>query len=300
MPSKVHSLRSPCPHRLDYPSALTSLLQQWTAPPEVKTRLDASEFTTLGLLGHALPSADKEDSFITTVLGLDPITPHSCTLPWPLCLRRLLAAAQDLCSSAPAASPSALPSQQPSPASHRILPGPTTAIQQLDGLGTHKGNLPNSSMTLSYTLDAGCAIAGEPQTHGPSLLSNNFTDQELEHKKKAARAKWDPGLLLTFLKFNFEKPCSSSLRKIQTDHALLHTSLTRRAVYRNCFLIKGRNNLKHLIQLATALELRTKVLQAPLQAFQALEAPLQVQAPLQALQALEAPVQALQISLRSP
>ena len=59
-------------HRLDDPSARTSLLQQWTAPPEVKTRLDASGFTTLGLLGHALPSADKEDSFITTVLGLDP------------------------------------------------------------------------------------------------------------------------------------------------------------------------------------------------------------------------------------
>ena len=59
-------------HRLDDPSALLSLLQQWTAPPEVKSRLEASGFTTLGLLGHALPSADKEDSFIITVLGLDP------------------------------------------------------------------------------------------------------------------------------------------------------------------------------------------------------------------------------------
>ena len=48
-------------HRLDDPSALLSLLQQWTAPPEVKSRLEASGFTTLGLLGHALPSADKED-----------------------------------------------------------------------------------------------------------------------------------------------------------------------------------------------------------------------------------------------
>ena len=44
-------------------------------PPEVKSRLEASGFTTLGLLGHALPSADKEDSFIITVLGLDPNNP---------------------------------------------------------------------------------------------------------------------------------------------------------------------------------------------------------------------------------
>ena len=41
-------------HRLDDPSALLSLLQQWTAPPEVKSRLEASGFTTLGLLGHAV------------------------------------------------------------------------------------------------------------------------------------------------------------------------------------------------------------------------------------------------------
>ena len=96
-------------HRLDDPSALLSLLQQWTAPPEVKCRLEASGFTTLGLLGHALPSADKEDSFIITVLGLDPNNPallHSAAAAY---LRRLLAAAHDLCPSAPAASPSALP-----------------------------------------------------------------------------------------------------------------------------------------------------------------------------------------------
>ena len=64
-------------HRLDDPSALASLLQQWAAPPEVKTRLDSSGFTTLGLLGHALPSADKEDSFIIIFLGF-PALCRSC------------------------------------------------------------------------------------------------------------------------------------------------------------------------------------------------------------------------------
>ena len=109
-------------HRLDDPSALLSLLQQWTAPPEVKSRLEASGFTTLGLLGHALPSADKEDSFIITVLGLDPNNPALLHSAAAACLRRLLAAARDLCPSAPAASPSALPSGSAQPALVKLSP----------------------------------------------------------------------------------------------------------------------------------------------------------------------------------
>ena len=94
-------------HRLDDPSALLSLLQQWTAPPEVKSRLEASGFTTLGLLGHALPSADKEDSFIITVL------------------RRL-----HLCPSAPAASPSALPPASGPAAVVKLSPTDVQALRQ--------------------------------------------------------------------------------------------------------------------------------------------------------------------------
>ena len=118
-------------HRLDDPSALASLLQQWAAPPEVKTRLDSAGFTALGLLGHALPSADKEDSFIKAVLGLDPNNPallHSATAA---CLRRLLATAQDLCPAAPAASPSAaLPSASAPPAQVKLSPTEVQALRQ--------------------------------------------------------------------------------------------------------------------------------------------------------------------------
>ena len=117
-------------HRLDDPSALLSLLQQWTAPPEVKSRLEASGFTTLGLLGHALPSADKEDSFIITVLGLDPNNPALLHSAAAACLRRLLAAAHDLCPSAPAASPSALPPASAPAAVVKLSPTDVQALRQ--------------------------------------------------------------------------------------------------------------------------------------------------------------------------
>ena len=117
-------------HRLDDPSALLSLLQQWTAPPEVKSRLEASGFTTLGLLGHALPSADKEDSFIITVLGLDPNNPALLHSAAAACLRRLLAAAHDLCPSAPAASPSALPPDSGPAAVVKLSPTDVQALRQ--------------------------------------------------------------------------------------------------------------------------------------------------------------------------
>ena len=117
-------------HRLDDPSALLSLLQQWTAPPEVKSRLEASGFTTLGLLGHALPSADKEDSFIITVLGLDPNNPALLHSAAAACLRRLFAAAQDLCPLAPVASLSALPSGSAQPALVKLSPTDVQALRQ--------------------------------------------------------------------------------------------------------------------------------------------------------------------------
>ena len=83
-------------HRLDDAAVVSALLQQWGAPASVLTRLQATGFTTLGLLGHALPSPDAEDSFLCTVLDLDPAdavqlhcrlsapTASTCTGPLPI------------------------------------------------------------------------------------------------------------------------------------------------------------------------------------------------------------------------
>ena len=70
-------------HRLDDAAVVSALLQQWGAPASVLTRLQATGFTTLGLLGHALPSPDAEDFFLCTVLELDPA--DSAQLPPPVC-----------------------------------------------------------------------------------------------------------------------------------------------------------------------------------------------------------------------
>ena len=118
-------------HRLDDPDALSALLQQRAAPPEVKTRLEAAGFTTLGLLGHALPSPDKEDSFITTVLGLDPNNPVLLHSAPSACLRRLLATAQDMCPSAPAASGSGSVAPSGSaPVMVKLSPSEVQALRQ--------------------------------------------------------------------------------------------------------------------------------------------------------------------------
>ena len=116
--------------RLDDPAALSAMLQQWSAPPDVKTRLEAAGFTTLGLLGHALPSPDKEDSFITTILGLDPNNPALLHSASSACLRRLLTAAQDMCPPAPAAPASgALAPSGSAPAVVKLSPSEVQALR---------------------------------------------------------------------------------------------------------------------------------------------------------------------------
>ena len=110
-------------HRLDDAAALAALLQQWGAPAAVLSRLQATGFTTLGLLAHALPSPDAEDSFISTVPELDAADTSLLHTAPAACLRRLLAHAQELCPSplsAPSAT-SAFPSAPPS-AAHKLMP----------------------------------------------------------------------------------------------------------------------------------------------------------------------------------
>ena len=92
-------------HRLDDAAVVSALLQQWGAPASVLTRLQATGFTTLGLLGHALPSPDAEDSFLCTVLELDPADSALLHSAPAACLRRLLTHAQDLCPSQYTAAP---------------------------------------------------------------------------------------------------------------------------------------------------------------------------------------------------
>ena len=118
-------------HRLDDPDALSALLQQWAAPPEVKTRLEAAGFNTLGLLGHALPSPDKEDSFIITVLGLDPNNPVLLHSAPSACLRRRLTTAQDMCPPAPAVSaPGSIAPSGSAPAVVKLSPSEVQALRQ--------------------------------------------------------------------------------------------------------------------------------------------------------------------------
>ena len=118
-------------HRLDDPAALSAMLQQWSAPPEIKTRLEETEFTTLGLLGHALPSPDKEDSFITTILGSDPNNPALLHSASSACLRRLLTAAQDMCPPAPSAPASGVLAPSGSaPAMVKPSPSEVQALRQ--------------------------------------------------------------------------------------------------------------------------------------------------------------------------
>ena len=114
-------------HRLDDAAVVSALLQQWGAPAFVLTRLQATTFTTLGLLGHALPSPDAEDSFLCTILELDPADSamlHSAP-------RRLLTHAQDLCPSQYTAAPaSSSLSPAPSAQSHKLMPSEVQAMRQ--------------------------------------------------------------------------------------------------------------------------------------------------------------------------
>ena len=81
--------------------------------------------------GTGSGAADGEGcSFIITVLGLDPNNPALLHSAAAACLRRLLAAAHDLCPSAPAASPSALPSASAPPAVVKLSPTDVQALRQ--------------------------------------------------------------------------------------------------------------------------------------------------------------------------
>ena len=117
-------------HRLDDAAVVSALLQQWGAPASVLTRLQATGFTTLGLLGHALPSPDAEDSFLCTVLDLGPADAVQLHSAPAACLRRLLAHAQDLCPSQYTAAPASAVSPTPTAQSHKLMPSKVQAMRQ--------------------------------------------------------------------------------------------------------------------------------------------------------------------------
>ena len=107
-------------HRLDDAAALAALLQQWGAPAVVLTRLQATGFNTLGLLAHALPSPDAEDSFICTVLELDQSDATLLHTAPAASLRRLLVHAQELCPS-PQQAPSGIPALTSAPSGRQSV-----------------------------------------------------------------------------------------------------------------------------------------------------------------------------------
>ena len=118
-------------HRLDDAAVVSALLQQWGAPASVLTRLQATGFTALGLLGHALPSPDAEDSFLCTILELDPADSAMLHSAPAACLRRLLSHAQDLCPSQYTAAPaSSSLNPAPSAQSHKLMPSEVQAMRQ--------------------------------------------------------------------------------------------------------------------------------------------------------------------------
>ena len=193
-------------HRLDDASALAALLQQWGSPPTVMTRLQATGFSTLGLLAHALPSPDAEDSFICTVLELDPADSALLHSAAAASLRRLLAHAQELCPSPNPSSGSipSLASAQPSSA-HKLTPSEVQDMRK-KFLSSYPGELltpelmpaPEFLSALQHALSTGAS---------PWLpWRSRCTEADAISWHDARRPRTDRQLLRSFLEAEEESP----------------------------------------------------------------------------------------------
>ena len=180
-------------HRLDDASALAALLQQWGAPPAVLTRLQATGFTTLGLLAHALPSPDAEDSFICTVLELDPADAALLHTATAASLRR-----------PSSGSIPSLTSAQPS-AAHKLTPSEVQDMRK-KFLSSYPGELlipelmpaPEFLSALQHALSTGAS---------PCLpWRSRCTEADAISWHDARRPRTDRQLLRSFLEAEEESP----------------------------------------------------------------------------------------------
>ena len=193
-------------HRLDDAAVVSALLQQWGAPASVLTRLQATGFTTLGLLGHALPSPDAEDSFLCTILELDPADSAQLHSAPAACLRRLLTHAQDLCPSQYTAAPaSSSLSPAPSAQSHKLMPSEVQAMRQ-KFLASYPGELLTPELMpapeLLSALQHAFATGASPWLPWRSRC----TEADAISWHDARRPRTDRQLLRIFLEAEEESP----------------------------------------------------------------------------------------------
>ena len=193
-------------HRLDDAAVVSALLQQWGAPASVLTRLQATGFTTLGLLGHALPSPDAEDSFLCTVLELDPADSAMLHSAPAACLRRLLTHAQDLCPSQYTAAPaSSSLTPAPSAQSRKLMPSEVQAMRQ-KFLASYPGELLTPELMpapeLLSALQHAFATGASPWLPWRSRC----TEADAISWHDARRPRTDRQLLRSFLEAEEESP----------------------------------------------------------------------------------------------
>ena len=142
-------------HRVDDPQSLEALLHAWGAPPAVLESLLEANFRTLGSLIFAVPDQPPAaaDTFIVSVLGLDPADASALLCAEASCIRRLLALARSLGPAAPPTSTAASAASAPAALSAKLSPAEIASLRK--------------SFSQSYTSE----LLGPDSMPSPDFLS---------------------------------------------------------------------------------------------------------------------------------
>ena len=142
-------------HRVDDPQSLEALLHAWGAPPAVLESLLEANFRTLGSLIFAVPDQPPAaaDTFIVSVLGLDPADASALLCAEASCIRRLLALARSLGPAAPSTSTAASAPAAPAALSAKLSAAEIASLRK--------------SFSQSYTSE----LLGPDSMPSPDFLS---------------------------------------------------------------------------------------------------------------------------------